>query len=243
MTDRQPQMTARFSLRMVAHAAFGCLFSAALFLPGTPARAGDDDDNPPIDTRILRGLMDQLGLQRDGPGIDYHERAPLVIPPSHDLPPPEQSGAVVSHNPAWPVDPDVQRAKQESALKRKASMNADDVLLREQRPLRPDEMTPGPKPRGMGRRVDDGYRAPPDDVSGPLSPSQLGQSNFFGKVFGKDDPVAGRFTGEPARAELTDPPPGYQTPSPNQPYGVGKGAAAPKATDYLQSHGIIDGDK
>ena len=30
------------------------------------------------------------------------------------------------------------------------------------------------------------------------------------------------FTGEPPRASLTEPPPGYRTPSPNQPYGVGK---------------------
>ena len=29
------------------------------------------------------------------------------------------------------------------------------------------------------------------------------------------------FTGEPPRTSLTDPPPGYLTPSPDQPYGVG----------------------
>jgi hypothetical protein len=30
----------------------------------------------------------------------------------------------------------------------------------------------------------------------------------------------GTFTGEPPRASLTDPPPGYQTPSPDQLYGI-----------------------
>ena len=30
----------------------------------------------------------------------------------------------------------------------------------------------------------------------------------------------GTFTGEPPRVSLTDPPPGYQTPSPDQPYGI-----------------------
>ena len=30
------------------------------------------------------------------------------------------------------------------------------------------------------------------------------------------------FTGEPPRTSLTEPPTGYRTPSPNQPYGVGK---------------------
>ena len=38
----------------------------------------------------------------------------------------------------------------------------------------------------------------------------------------KDDADNGRFVGEPARASLTDPPPGYQVPSPDQPYGLGK---------------------
>jgi hypothetical protein len=31
----------------------------------------------------------------------------------------------------------------------------------------------------------------------------------------------GKFTGEPPRADLTDPPTGYRTPSPDQPYGIG----------------------
>jgi hypothetical protein len=31
----------------------------------------------------------------------------------------------------------------------------------------------------------------------------------------------GSFTGEPPRADLTDPPMGYRTPSPTQPYGIG----------------------
>lgn len=229
-------------MRIIAGAAFGGLVAVALLAPGTSARAGDDDDNPPLDTRILRGLMDQLGLKQDGPGIDYHERAPLVLPPSHDLPPPEKSDAAVSSNPAWPVDPDVQRAKQEAAARRKVSSNPEEVLLKEQRPLRPDELAPGPKPRGTARRTDDGYRAPPDGVSGPLPPSQLGSNgNFFSKMFGKDDPTDARFTGEPARAELTDPPPGYQTPSPDQPYGVGKKAGPQKPANYLATHGMLEG--
>ena len=37
--------------------------------------------------------------------------------------------------------------------------------------------------------------------------------------FGYSD-EQGAFTGEPPRADLTRPPPGYQTPSPGQPYGV-----------------------
>jgi hypothetical protein len=41
----------------------------------------------------------------------------------------------------------------------------------------------------------------------------------------------GTFTGEPARANLTDPPPGYQTPSPDQPYGIGPDRKPLKASN------------
>jgi len=42
-----------------------------------------------------------------------------------------------------------------------------------------------------------------------------------------------RFTGEPKRTDLTAPPPGYQTPSPDQPYGPGKAGPAKPTNDYL----------
>ncbi len=57
---------------------------------------------------------------------------------------------------------------------------------------------------------------------------------MFGK---KDDEQAAKFTGEPPRASLTDPPAGYQTPSPDQPYGVGKEKAkVPTSADYYTNH-------
>jgi len=215
----------------------GCLLGAALVATGTPARAGDGDENLPLDTRIIRGFMEQLGLQEYGPNIDYSERAPLVIPPNRNLPPPEQSGAALAHNPAWPVDPDVQRAKQEAAAKRKKHYNPDAIIQAEQRALRPDEMTPGPKPRSP-RIGDDGYRPSPTGFSAPMTPAQLDtRPNFFGRMFGKDAPEISSFTGEPPRTALTEPPPGYQTPSPDQPYGVGKAKPQVKTSgDYYRDH-------
>lgn len=233
-------LAAKFSLRAVSRAALGCLLGTALLSTGTPARAGDSD-NVPLDTKIFRGILEGFGLRRDGEAITYQERAPLVLPPSHALPPPEQSDAVIARNPAWPKDPDVQRRKEEAKQDRAVSMNPDETLLNEQRVLRPNEIAPGPKPRST-RHVDDGYRPSPNGSGGPLSPAQLGsKSNIWSKMFGKDEPETGRFTGEPPRTALTEPPPGYQTPSPDQPYGVGKSTATPKADNYLETHGTIDG--
>jgi hypothetical protein len=147
---------------------------------------------------------------------------------------------VLAKNPAWPIDPDVQQRKMEAVQQRNVSSNADETLRNEQRPLRPDEIAPGPKPR-VTRRTDDGYRPSPNGSGDRLSPSQLGtKPGFWGKMFGKDEPDAGSFTSEPPRTALTEPPQGYQTPSPEQPYGVSKSTAAPKPTNYLESHGIVD---
>jgi hypothetical protein len=242
MTDRlRTDLTATFSLRAVSRAALGCLLGAALLAPVTPARAGDDD-NVPVDTKIFRGILEGIGLRRDGEAINYEERAPLVIPPSHALPPPERSNAAIAKNPAWPIDPDVQRRKLEAKQARSVSMNPDETLRNEQRPMTEGQMTPGPKPRAA-RRVDDGVRPSAYGSSGALSPSQLDtKPGFWSKMFGKEDTSeTGRFTGEPPRAALTEPPPGYQTPSPDQPYGAGKEVAAPKATNYRETHGTVDG--
>jgi hypothetical protein len=213
----------------------GCLFCAAVLgavatSALVPARAADDE--LPIDQKIMRSIMDGLGLKRDGePTINYQERAPLVIPPSRDLPPPERSDAVTA-NPAWPKDPDVERRKLEAAMEK--NRNISDEREREQNPLRPDQLTPGGRPKKRQARTDDGYQAPASGFGNQLPPSELGyKGNMFGAMFGSKPEEQAKFTGEPPRTSLTEPPVGYQTPSPDQPYGLGKDTA-PKSTynDY-----------
>ena len=57
-----------------------------------------------------------------------------------------------------------------------------------------------------------------------LPPSELG---YFGGLFtargwgfGGYQNETGTFSNEPPRTQLTEPPPGYQTPSASQPYGM-----------------------
>ena len=59
----------------------------------------------------------------------------------------------------------------------------------------------------------------------PVAPSELGYFGglFSGRAWGFGRPYqdeTGTFTSEPPRRQLTEPPPGYQTPSAAQPYGV-----------------------
>ena len=222
----RPMFSAKFA---AAAAAF--VLAASVLAGSAPARAADDnsDDGAAWDTKILRGLLEGIGLERDGKqSIDYHERPPLVIPGNKALPAPQSSDAVIANNPAWPKDPDVARAKQARADAKKGVSSQDiDAWAR---PLSPSEMMPG---------GDRGRTGPARKVVNPagaegqrLSADELGyRGGLFGSMFGGKQERSARFTGEPARTSLTEPPPGYQTPSPDQPYGEGKSDTAPKAAN------------
>ncbi|MGN6571861.1 MAG: hypothetical protein ACTHLO_10640 [Pseudolabrys sp.] len=211
-------------------AAAGLVLVASMLVASAPARAADDnDDDTPIDTKILRGILEGIGLERDGKNtIDYHERPPLVIPGSKALPAPQSSDAVIANTPAWPKDPDVARARQ-ARIDAKKGVHSEEIDAWG-RPLSPAEMMPGgdrgrtgPAPKIVNPAGADGTR---------LSADELGyRGGLFGSMFGGKQERSVRFTGEPARTSLTQPPSGYQTPSPDQPYGEGKSDSAPKAAD------------
>lgn len=219
----------RLLTKLTAGAA--CALALALALSAAPARA--EDDEPSLDQKVLRGLLEGLGLKRDGEAINYQERAPLVIPPGRDLPPPEKGDAAIANNPAWPKDPDVTRRREEARLERNRNVSAEREI--EQNPLRPEQITPGGNPRTPPSRRKQSTNLGQDGDR--MTPSELGyKGGLFSSMFGGDKEESVRFTGEPARSSLTEPPPGYQTPSPDQPYGAGK-APPPKATDYLGTKG------
>lgn len=208
-----------------------CALLIGALLAAAPARAGDDD--APLDTKILRSILTGIGLQDPNKtGIDYHERPPLVIPPDKTLPPPETSDAVIANNPAWPKDPDVARAREIKRMDTNRDTTAE--IERDGMPLRPEELTPGHNPRTppSGRKI----AVPLGEEGTRMSPSELGYNGGLFGIFKGSSDEAVRFTGEPARTSLTEPPPGYQTPSPQQPYGEGK-SAAPKADNYYEKHG------
>ena len=119
--------------------------------------------------------------------------------------------------PNWPKDPDEARRKA-AAANRKKSINP----LEASRTLSPSELNP-PGTRGAPvRRKDEGGAPGEASNSMVLSPSQLGVKTSFSSIFGSAKNESAPFTGEPARESLTQPPSGYQTPSPNYAYGTGQ---------------------
>jgi hypothetical protein len=197
-------------------------FAAMLIIAGGigHALAEDDDDELP-DTKFFKSLLTNLGLKKDGEqsGIEYRERAPLVVPPTRDLPPPQTTDPAAG-NPAWPVDQDEKR-RREAAKKRKGDKPFEWTDLSRQ--LGPAEMKKGAttgKDTALSKRSAEN----PEQYQQQSTPSQLGYkgglfdfANFFS---GNNKDETTKFEAEPPRASLTDPPVGYRSPSPSQPYGV-----------------------
>jgi hypothetical protein len=211
--------------RKISRFALAATLGAVLMVgfAGTFAQAADDDDDDVLlDTKIFRGIMKGLGWRKDGASIDYRERSPLVLPPSKDftqLPSPQDASA--RKQPDWPDDPDVKRVRlhKEAEKKRKPSVTGgiDD------RPLLPNQLSNGTA-APVGNKAGEAPGQGAEASMKQSSPAELGTkgiSSAFGSLWAPKEEYA-PFTGEPPRTALTEPPRGYRTPSPTQPYGVGK---------------------
>jgi hypothetical protein len=194
-----------------------------------PAFAGDDNDEDDLtfEQKIIRGFMHGIGAQSDNDkGIDYRERSPLVVPPNKvELPAPQTASTPSAPN--WPKDPDVEERKKLRA----ANKARDKEKEFHYNWLTPDQLNPS---RDAAARSDALARArsktsapqpgydPESGIGRPMTPGQLGGNiTFFNMFKGSSGPETAPFEGEPPRATLTDPPIGYQTPSPNYAYGAG----------------------
>jgi hypothetical protein len=183
---------------------------------GSTARAGDGDSDVQDQESFTDKFLRTIGVKNPGTTeyeINYSERSPLVVPPNRNLPPPL---TVATPAPNWPKDPDVSRRKSKNSDK--PVIQQYDRAAEADRALRPDELN----------RVSQDPRS----VAAPGTPEQSEPVNkpaksIFSMDFFKKEQYA-TFTGEPPRSSLTDPPPGYQTPSPDQPYGI-----APENKPYV----------
>ncbi len=222
--------------RLRRHAIATSLAAMLVFAGGIGhALAQEDDDDELPDTKFFKSMLQGLGLKKDGDlksGINYQERPPLVVPPTRDLPPPQTSDAVRGV-PDWPKDQDEQRRREASAKHKKDKKPFDWSDLGTQ--LSPNEMK-----KGASTAKDEAMRQKsPQDVeqaNRQYKPNELGYGGgLFGSVkdfFGGGGDQTATFETEPPRSSLTDPPTGYRSPSPAQPYGVSKDTSRAKAETW-----------
>jgi hypothetical protein len=217
------------SRRPARVAPFGRAALAMLALCGSTAMAlAGDDTMSSGSSSFYDKMMEVIGIS-GGANINYGERSPLVVPPTRDLPPP--TADTPPPVAGWPKDPDIQRRAQAKA-KEKPKPHPDYVVD-SSRPLRPDELNvPGANTTGAANG--------PHSADYPEQDYQAPKRNFFSFDFLNTNKAEyGTFTGEPTRTSLTDPPPGYLTPSPDQPYGVGP-AQKKYAVPTVGTHGDVD---
>lgn len=168
-------------------AAIGLVFAAAAMI-SAPAAAQEGS--------LTRSLLGILGLAPpEAPVIEYRERAPLVVPPTRDLPPPVAPDMLTS-NPKWP----------------------DDATLRAERARAQPYISPGDDQRlsideiRAGRSIDqvraerawEDFRVRTDDeISRPLTPEEMQITHR------SSEPAQGL-----TRRYLTDPPSSFLQPAP-----------------------------
>jgi hypothetical protein len=194
-----------------------------LVMSAGAARAGDDDDDDKtVEESIIGGIMAGIGgTNMENRGIEYRERSPLVVPPRLDLPPPASASAGVKAA-NWPKDPDDARRK--AAIEaRKKMKGAPGDAFSPPKPISQAELNAGrtaapTTARNSNDPIEPGFGA----AQKTLSPEQLGYTGgLWSTMFGGNKSETAPFTGEPSRESLTQPPTGYQTPSPNYAYGTG----------------------
>jgi hypothetical protein len=193
------------------------------------ARAQEGDDDKTFEEKIIDGVMKGIGgTNMDNRGIDYRERSPLVVPPKLDLPPPETTKAEVK-DPNWPKDPDEARRKKAIAARKKENKDP----MEQSRLLTAEELNKGRVAAGSGTRGTSDSAVPGGEpgATAILDPSQLGFDGKWSRLLGGNKAEVAPFKGEPTRDSLTQPPAGYQTPSPNFAYGTGPKESLNKVWD------------
>ncbi|MBR0838224.1 hypothetical protein JQ612_33925 [Bradyrhizobium manausense] len=193
-----------------------------LVMSAGPVRAGDDgddDDDMTFEEKIIDNLMSGIGgKSMEKKGIEYRERSPLVVPPKLDLPPPSSEA---QNAPNWPKDPDEKRRKEAIAARKKAGGNKASEFWKNGLPLSPAELN-AHKTAAAEKTSNDSVQPGSNTNNPTLSPAQLGYTGGLWNMFSNNKGESKQFTSEPPRQSLVEPPPGYQTPSPNYAYGAGE---------------------
>jgi hypothetical protein len=195
------------------------------------ARAAEDEDKSFSD-KIIDDIKTAVkgGTNIDDGRIQYRERSPLVVPPRLDLPPPDKAPATEAKASNWPKDPDEGRRKVSAKKKKKEEPGVFDNYFSSFLPTKPGSVATAAPEEPQGPPSP----ARPDNFTDRDNPVYDRAGNLWGGVgglFGSKKAETVQFKGEPTRESLTQPPAGYQTPSPNFAYGTNIKTEVPRPVE------------
>lgn len=158
----------------------------------TPAPVRAEEPTNPLTSMF--GLFDaKPGTSEDA--IDYRPRAPLVVPPTRDLPEPKQA----VRDPAWPKDKDAE-ARRRAAIDARRPAPKASAATESEAPQQDVQANATPA------QPDEQERGCLLNATGPQS-----CFNILQTVFGGESSKEAKPGGEPPRKLLIEPPPGYRT--------------------------------
>jgi hypothetical protein len=184
------------------HAIGALVLSTAVLLFGRGAVLAQETapayEEESFQQKVVKGVLGAVGLDTGANHqIDYRERAPLVIPPTNDLPPPESA---VARPPEWPNDPGQHRRRKVTAKKKNSNSSQEGQSW---------------------------------------LPSLSESKKLVDGMFGHPPPESTAFRGEPERSDLTEPPEGYQVPSPSYPYGINNATKSAATLSTPANDGLL----
>ena len=160
----------------------------ALLIAATGASAQEGE--------AVKSILGAIGIiPKEKAPITYNERAPLVLPPSMNLPAPAPGGGAEARNGNWPKDPDVAARRKAAAEARTPYTSSELYKNSEGKRLSIEEMRAGRNPNASaGPQYPVGRQA---DMN-RMSPDEL-------RAFAKDDKPELQGNGIDRRY-LSDPP-------------------------------------
>lgn len=180
------------------------LIAGGLVLTASPAFAQDG--------MLFKNLMEGVLGKGGDPDIDYRARAPLVVPPNSNLPPPQQAAS--ERNAAWPNDPDVLRRKEEAST----PVYIPALGLQNRQTMSPQEIRRGRTTarQPTGPMVSDEQNM----YENQIKPIRIGRELAARQAQIDQNAVA--YGSEPPRRTLTEPPVGYRRPAGTAALGPGE---------------------
>jgi hypothetical protein len=168
------------------------VLSIGLVMTASAARAGsDDEDNRSFSEKFVDGFKGAFKSTDMNSKGIDYRERSPLVVPPKIDLPPPGSAAPEANAANWPKDPDEKQRKAAIAARKKALSSRTPAAVEQGRPGDPPART------------------------------ELSFTDKFKNYFGGTKPEVAPFTGEPPRESLTQPPSGYQIPSPNYAYGVG----------------------